>query len=182
MDRIDSVRRSALMARVRSKDTVPELVVRYTLHALGYRFRLHVRDLPGSPDLVFPRRRKVLFVDGCFWHGHHCRLGRARPKSRLDYWEPKLAANKRRDARVRRRLRAEGWSVGVVWECQTRTQTWLNRTLRFLSASKDLDGCPSRRTSLFAAEDQSRETTQGRTSRRITCADGHRTCPRSART
>lgn len=132
LDRLDPCRRSALMARIPGKDTKPELVVRSTLHALGYRYRLHVRSLPGSPDLVFPRRRKVLFVHGCFWHGHDCRFGRAKPKSRLHYWEPKLDANKKRDARASKRLRTGGWSVGAIWECEIRKDIWLRRAVRFL--------------------------------------------------
>lgn len=115
-DRLTEERRSALMARIKGKNTVPELAVRRLAHSLGYRFRLHRPDLPGTPDLVFPSRRKVIFVHGCFWHGHGCSKGRL-PKSKLDFWAPKIAANRRRDARQRRLLKAAGWSSLVIWAC-----------------------------------------------------------------
>ena len=114
------------MRAVRSKDTAPELAVRRLAHALGYRFRLHRRDLPGSPDLVFPGRRKVIFVHGCFWHRHGlggtggCPRGRSTPATRRDFWEAKFARNVARDRRARRLLNADGWGVMVVWECRTR--------------------------------------------------------------
>lgn len=122
------------MARVGSKDTMPEIVVRQLLHAMGYRFRLHRRDLPGTPDVVLPRLGKAIFVHGCFWHGHSgCRLGRL-PKSRLEYWGPKIAANRARDARKATALRRAGWSVATVWECETRRPDRLAaRLLRFLT-------------------------------------------------
>lgn len=106
------------MAAVKSKDTSPERVVRTLAHNLGYRFRLHRGDLPGKPDLVFPRYRKVIFVHGCFWHQHCCRRGNRMPKSRISYWRPKLEGNVRRDRRHRRGLNRQGWSTMVVWECQ----------------------------------------------------------------
>ena len=107
------------MRRIRKTDTKPELAVRGVAHRLGYRFRLHRRDLPGTPDLVFPRLRKIILVHGCFWHQHQgCRLARA-PKSRLDYWLPKLERNQRRDAAAEQALARLGWNVLVVWECQT---------------------------------------------------------------
>jgi len=105
------------MARIRSKDTRPELAVRSILHRLGFRFRLHRRDLPGTPDIVMPGRSAVVFVHGCFWHGHRCKVGKM-PKSRVAYWEAKIAANRARDARVRRKLRGLGWKVVVVRECE----------------------------------------------------------------
>lgn len=105
------------MARIRSKDTSPELALRRLIHRLGYRFRLHRKDLPGKPDLVFPSRRKVIFVHGCFWHQHpQCREGRV-PGSRPEYWGPKLRRNQERDADAQARLQAEGWKYLVVWEC-----------------------------------------------------------------
>jgi DNA mismatch endonuclease (patch repair protein) len=107
------------MARIRSKNTKPELIVRRLAHALGYRFRLHRRDLPGKPDLVFPRRRCVIFVHGCFWHGHGCRLS-SRPKTNSDFWADKIAGNRARDARHVEELRKQGWQVEVIWECETR--------------------------------------------------------------
>jgi len=119
MDRIAPERRSALMARIRSKDTAPEMAVRRVAHRLGYRFRLHCSNLPGRPDIVFPRKRKIVLVHGCFWHQHAgCRRARA-PRSRLDYWGPKLARNTERDRRVALELQALGWRVYVIWECET---------------------------------------------------------------
>lgn len=111
--------RSALMSRIGGKDTAPELLVRRRLHSLGYRFRLHCRDLPGTPDIVFPSRSKVIFVNGCFWHAHGCRIGRP-PKSRPEFWLPKLERNRAKDARNKRDLRALGWAPLTVWQCQTR--------------------------------------------------------------
>lgn len=105
------------MQQVKGKDTMPELIVRSLLYKLGYRFRLHRKDLPGTPDIVFPSRRLVLFVHGCFWHGHGCRIGRL-PKSRLDYWQPKVEANRARDERKEAALIAAGWRVAVVWQCE----------------------------------------------------------------
>jgi DNA mismatch endonuclease (patch repair protein) len=118
-DQVDP-RRSALMARIRSRDTKPEIAVRRLLHSLGYRFRLHRRDLPGRPDIVLPRHRLAIFVHGCFWHQHpDCRLA-SRPKTRQDYWGPKLAGNVSRDQIAQESLRSLGWRVAVVWECDTR--------------------------------------------------------------
>lgn len=109
------------MAANRSRDTKPELLIRKLLHARGYRFRLHRRELPGSPDLVFVSRRKIIEVRGCFWHGHGCfPLGQL-PKSRSEYWTPKIAGNKARDSRNLRLLDDLGWGVLEVWECQLRS-------------------------------------------------------------
>ena len=107
------------MASVLTKNTGPELAVRRIVHRLGYRFRLHRKDLPGSPDLALPGRRKVIFVHGCYWHGHGCKWGRL-PKSRLDYWTSKIANNRARDARNRTDLRRAGWKVHTVWQCELR--------------------------------------------------------------
>lgn len=120
--------RSALMSRIGGKNTAPELFVRRLLHSLGYRFRLHRRDLPGTPDIVFPSRSKVIFVNGCFWHAHGCRIGRP-PKSRPEFWLPKLAKNRAKDARNRRDLRALGWATLTVWQCQTRAAERLKSVL-----------------------------------------------------
>lgn len=109
--------RSANMARIRSKDTKPELLVRHALHRLGFRFRLHARDLPGHPDIVLPKYQIIIQVKGCFWHGHTCVDGRL-PKSNRAYWLPKLRKNKERDKRNDRKLRSLGWSVRNLWECQ----------------------------------------------------------------
>jgi len=117
-DTFTRAERSRIMALVKSKDTTPELAVRRLVHEMGFRYRLHVRSLPGAPDLVFPRLRKVIFVSGCFWHMHTC--GRCRiPEARRAYWVAKLARNAARDTRLRRKLRRLGWHVLVVWECQT---------------------------------------------------------------
>lgn len=119
-DVLTAEQRRYCMSRIRGKDTKPEMTVRRLVHALGYRFRLHRRDLPGCPDLVLPRHRKVIFVHGCFWHRHRCRYGRPMPATRRQFWKKKLEGNKQRDARNRRALRRLGWDVLVVWECQTR--------------------------------------------------------------
>jgi DNA mismatch endonuclease (patch repair protein) len=108
------------MRAIRSKDTVPEMVVRRLAHALGYRFRLHRPDLPGKPDIVFPGRRKVVFVHGCFWHGHDCRRGDVHPKTNPDYWRTKIERNKARDAVNLSALEDAGWQVITVWECETK--------------------------------------------------------------
>ncbi len=131
IDRLDTARRSRLMQKVGTKDTGPEMTVRSILHRMGYRFRLHRKDLPGTPDIVFPRRRVALFVHGCFWHMHGCQKGRL-PKSRLDYWEPKLLANRQRDERNVADLRAEGWNVAVVWQCELGDRESLEARLRTL--------------------------------------------------
>ncbi len=118
-DHVTPPKRSEIMKAVGTKDTGAEMTVRRLLHAGGYRYRLHRRDLPGSPDIVFPRLRKVLFVHGCFWHGHGCDKGRL-PKSRLDYWLPKIESTKERDRRCVAALAELGWSAGVVWQCELR--------------------------------------------------------------
>jgi DNA mismatch endonuclease (patch repair protein) len=105
------------MRAVKTKNTGPELAVRQILHGNGLRYRLHARELPGRPDIVFRRRRRVIFIHGCFWHGHECSRGRA-PKSRLEYWAPKLAANAVRDAANLLALGQAGWRVLVVWQCE----------------------------------------------------------------
>lgn len=138
-DSLSPEQRSERMSRVRSKDTGPEFRVRRVAHALGYRYRLHRRDLPGKPDLVFPGRRKVIFVHGCFWHRHTdpaCKLARL-PKSRLDFWLPKLQGNRERDLRNQQALRAMGWEVLVVWECELGERAALEYKLR-----RFLDGSP----------------------------------------
>ncbi|WP_128562147.1 very short patch repair endonuclease [Methylobacterium crusticola] len=119
MDTVDRETRSRMMSSIRGKDTKPELVVRRLAHSLGYRFRLHRRDLAGSPDLVFPRRQKVIFVHGCYWHRHPgCRYAYS-PKSNTDFWNEKFAANVARDKAAVSRLQAEGWDSLVIWECET---------------------------------------------------------------
>ncbi|WP_279595757.1 very short patch repair endonuclease [Methylobacterium sp. J-090] len=121
--------RSALMGRIKGKDTKPEMIVRRLAHRLGYRFRLHRRDLPGSPDLVFPSRRKVVFVHGCFWHRHPgCRRA-STPSTRRTFWQAKFDRNVERDIRQEIELMAAGWEVLVIWECETRDLNRLNSAL-----------------------------------------------------
>lgn len=120
MDNLTPETRRETMRRVKAKDTTPERVVRRLVHSLGYRFRLHRRDLPGCPDLVLPRHRAAVFVHGCFWHVHHCKAGQKTPKTNTEYWQAKRERNRRRDARVKRQLYRLGWRVLTVWECQTR--------------------------------------------------------------
>lgn len=128
-DRVTRQQRSLIMKAVRTRDTGPEVVVRSLLHRMGYRFRLHARHLPGTPDIVLPKYKTVVFVHGCFWHAHGCPIGRA-PKSRNEYWGPKLQANKERDKRNVRALRRDGWRVLTVWQCELRHQDVLSARLR----------------------------------------------------
>lgn len=109
--------RSRIMRAVRGRDTGPELALRQLLHGLGYRFRLHRKGLPGTPDLVFPARRKAVFVHGCFWHGHDCKRGARAPKRNAEYWRAKIARNVARDEAQQAALAAAGWESLVVWEC-----------------------------------------------------------------
>lgn len=133
VDKLTAERRSANMARIRSKDTKPEMVVRKLVHSMGYRYQLHRQDLPGKPDLVFGPRKKVIFVHGCFWHQHDCREGRI-PDSRREYWEPKLLGNVERDRQAISALKADGWDVLVIWECEIKDKSRLVKKLRnFLS-------------------------------------------------
>ena len=122
MDRIDPERRSANMSAIRSRDTKPEMIVRRLVHYMGYRYRLHRKDLPGKPDLVFAGRRKVILVHGCFWHQHpdqECTDARS-PRSNQAYWRPKLEGNVRRDSANRQKLRESSWDILVVWECEVK--------------------------------------------------------------
>lgn len=128
--------RSANMRAIRSKDMQPELKVRSLVHKLGYRFRLHRKDLPGKPDLVFGPRRKVIFVHGCFWHSHTCKAAHI-PKSNQEYWGPKLERNKIRDGRNIEALEANGWRALVIWECEARDEGGLKkRVTAFLGRAK----------------------------------------------
>jgi DNA mismatch endonuclease, patch repair protein len=135
-ERIKRYKRRHLMARVRSKDTAPELAVRRALHARGFRYRLHRRDLPGSPDVILPRHRLALFVHGCFWHG--CLAydrGLRRPKSNIQFLETKLAENRARDARNVSALEGLGWRVAILWECTVRDTNMLGKTIDALALS-----------------------------------------------
>ena len=128
-DRLSTAARSRLMSRIRSKDTGPERAVRSILHRLGFRFRLHKKGLAGTPDIVLPARGAVVFVHGCFWHGHACKVGKM-PKSRIDYWWPKIEANRARDRRKSAKLRREGWRVVTVYECELKAPEKLEKKLK----------------------------------------------------
>jgi DNA mismatch endonuclease (patch repair protein) len=129
VDTLTAAERSERMARIRSKDTKPEMIVRCCVHQLGYRYRLHRRDLPGVPDLVFPSRKKVIFVHGCFWHAHpRCTVANV-PKSRRSFWKDKFKRNKERDRANEELLRQAGWDVFLIWECETKDTALLARRL-----------------------------------------------------
>jgi len=122
MDTLTPEQRSERMGRIKGKDSKPEMIVRRLVHGMGLRYRLHRKDLPGKPDLVLSRHRTAIFVHGCFWHRHHdpaCALARM-PKTRLEFWEPKLEANRLRDIRNKEALEAAGWRVLTVWECEVK--------------------------------------------------------------
>jgi len=122
------------MSRIRSKDTGPELLVRRLLYRMGYRYRLHVRSLPGKPDIAFPGRRRVVFVHGCFWHQHPNCTDACIPNSRTEYWLPKLKRNVQRDEENRQRIKALGWKALVIWECEIKNASKLRTSLkRFLA-------------------------------------------------
>lgn len=126
--------RSRMMSGIRAKNTRPELVLRRALHALGFRYRLHVRNLPGKPDLVFPKYRAIIQVHGCFWHRHGCSKT-TNPASNSEFWQMKFARNVDRDREVERRLRELGWRVGIVWECEIANEhklLWINAIARFI--------------------------------------------------
>jgi DNA mismatch endonuclease (patch repair protein) len=138
-EKITKAERSRIMAAVKSKDTTPELLVRRLVHRLGYRFRLHRRSLPGCPDIVLARLRKIINIHGCFWHMHSC--GRCRiPSSHRAYWVAKLKRNRERDMRTIRKLRRLGWSVLTVWECQTTDQESLTRRISRFLAQREKPG------------------------------------------
>ncbi len=134
----NQAQRSFNMSRIRSKDTRPELIVRSLVHQMGFRFRLHRRDLPGKPDLVLPAHRKIIFVHGCFWHMHRCRYGRVIPATNTEFWQDKRRDNVERDRRHVRQLGQDAWQVLTVWECWTRDieGRLLPRLERFLRASE----------------------------------------------
>jgi len=129
-------RRSAIMRSVKSKDTGPEMHVRRVLHGLGFRYRLHRKDLAGVPDIVFLRLHKVVLVHGCFWHGHTCQRGSRIPKTNRDYWAGKINRNRKRDELNSKRLEAQGWLTFVIWECQTHDDEVLEELRAFLSDGK----------------------------------------------
>ncbi len=132
VDVLTPEQRSRNMSRIRSRDTKPEMIVRRLVHRLGFRYRLHRKDLPGRPDLVFAGRRKIVFVHGCYWHKHECAAGRVVPKTRTAFWETKRQQNVTRDSSVLSRLKNAGWSVFVVWECEVRRPDLVERVRQFL--------------------------------------------------
>lgn len=149
VDIVPATARSRMISRIRGKNTKPELAIRSALHRRGFRFRLHRRELPGKPDLVFTRLNAVIFVHGCFWHGHDCHLFRW-PKSREDFWRAKIGANIERDRNQRKTLAEAGWRIGTVWECALKGKTrlpfdsvvdqcamWLQSDVKTLEVSGD---------------------------------------------
>jgi len=133
-DVFDPEKRSAVMRRVKGRDTGPEKMVRRLLTALGARYRLHRKDLPGKPDIVLPGRRLAIFVHGCFWHGHDCARGARVPKANRDYWVGKVARNRERDIASRAALEAAGWRVEIIWECDLKDEAALTARLSDLLA------------------------------------------------
>ena len=128
-DHLNIEARSALMSRIGGRNTNPELVVRSLVHALGYRYRLHVRSLPGTPDLVFSSRRKIIFVNGCFWHGHEGCTRSKLPKTNVSFWAKKIVANCERDRKNCTKLKELGWKILVIWECEIRDRERLEKNL-----------------------------------------------------
>jgi DNA mismatch endonuclease (patch repair protein) len=156
-----SEERNRIMRAVKDRDTVPEKAVRKEAHAMGYRFRLHRADLPGKPDLTFVKRRAVIFVHGCFWHGHGCRRGARLPKTNATYWRKKIARNAEWDAQTAARLNKAGWRTLVIWECQTkdwfqlrgRLYAFLGRPKPGISASDFENDAPSRSSDFVYSPD-----------------------------
>ena len=136
MDTITPEQRSEVMSRVGGKNTRPELTVRRLLHALGFRFRIHRKDLPGNPDIVLPKWRTAIFVHGCFWHGHTCRRG-AKPTSNTDFWSEKIRKTQARDRNAQKRLRADGWRVIVLWECDLADLDHLRTKLKGIATTDE---------------------------------------------
>lgn len=137
MDRLSPERRSWLMSKVSSKNTKPELTVRSLLHQMGYRFRIHTSALLGKPDIVFHKRKKIIFVHGCFWHGHDgCKYGKL-PQSRIEFWQEKINRNRIRDIEVTRTLTTNGWQILIIWQCEIRDEELLIKNLvAFLGSPK----------------------------------------------
>ncbi|MTD34123.1 very short patch repair endonuclease [Paludibacterium denitrificans] len=127
-DIVDKATRSRMMSGIKGKDTKPEIFIRKALHARGFRYRLHDKALPGKPDLVFPKYKAVVFIHGCFWHGHDCRYFKV-PQTRTDFWLEKIAGNRQRDARQLAQLKQAGWRVLIVWECATRKNETLSKDM-----------------------------------------------------
>jgi len=137
-DRFDRKKRSEIMSHIQGKDTKPEKLVRSLLHRMGYRFRLHVDSLPGKPDIVLQRHKKVIFVNGCFWHGHKSCKRASCPQSNAEFWNQKIKSNIARDRKTRKDLQLQGWAVLVIWQCQTKNLTALqNRLAEFMNNGKE---------------------------------------------
>ena len=130
MGNLSKKQRSYCMSRIKGKDTKPEMVVRSLVHNMGYRFRLHRKDLPGKPDLVLPRHKKVIFINGCFWHIHNCKKGKSTPATNAEFWQNKREATRQRDKRNIKALKALGWDVLVIWECQLKTPEKLHQKIQ----------------------------------------------------
>lgn len=138
VDKFSPAERSRIMSLVKGRDTSPEKLVRSILHKMGYRFRLHVKNLPGNPDIVLPKHRKIIFVHGCFWHGHKGCNRSKRPTTNVEFWDKKLSGNIQRDTKFRRKLKLMGWKVLVIWQCQTKNINKLQVKLEnFLTTIKD---------------------------------------------
>jgi DNA mismatch endonuclease, patch repair protein len=137
MDRLTPIKRSWLMSRIKGRDTKPELIVRKMISAMGYRYRLYRKDLPGKPDIVFVSKRKVIFIHGCYWHGHNCKKGKL-PKSNISFWKDKIETNKVRDKKNIRELKLLGWTVLTIWQCQLKkTLAVCKRIVDFLELPID---------------------------------------------
>jgi len=135
VDRVSPKTRSSIMASVSSKNTGPELTIRKLLFSIGYRYKLHPRNLPGTPDIAFTKREKVIFVHGCFWHGHECKYGRL-PKSRTEYWAEKIKTNRHRDKKNLRKLHDLGWQALVIWQCQLKNENLKDVLIDFLGPTR----------------------------------------------
>ena len=140
----DPETRSRIMRAVKGEDTTPEMMVRRLVHSMGYRYRLHRQNLPGNPDLVLPRLRQVIFVHGCFWHGHNCERGARMPKTHPTYWQNKISRNKLRDANSASALQSQGWGVAVVWECELKDMARVREKLAQFLSQPSSPGEPAR--------------------------------------
>jgi DNA mismatch endonuclease (patch repair protein) len=129
LDNLTPERRSANVSKIRAKNTSPEMAVRRLVHGMGFRYRLHVAALPGKPDLVFPRLRKIIQVHGCFWHRHRGCIDSHIPKTRVEYWKPKLARNQKRDRANEKALRRQGWEVLIIWQCEVNAAALLSERM-----------------------------------------------------
>ena len=152
MDTRTPEQRRRIMRSVKSRNTGPELVVRRLLHGMGYRYRLHRKDLPGRPDIALGPRRKAIFVHGCFWHGHDCPKGRL-PKSRLDYWQPKVDKNRERDRTKEEQLKSVGWSVLTIWQCETKDLETLAARLQDFVDSDEIRSTSGREGARIVRDD-----------------------------